>query len=635
MNSLLSKSLTSPPVTPLALILRLLVCAAPLWLLVQNWGAMYVLDWHNHLWLMEYFGAYMQQHHQPPLVVNTNVLAGITNTLFYANYFYTVGGLLSICLGASVAFRLLAILTLLIQFVHIERAIKEIGASPGYAFFIATLVTWTTYPLTNLYSRGALTEFIAVAFFTSSVCCMLVLLYRISLGKKSLYDAIATGFFFLIVARVHPLTGMYGSVCIGLLGVIGLFYTRSMWLGVVFGLNALSGALGVLSWLYLLKLFGRQLAINQIENQPPDVFWISDYGLSPLLNLFTPVPYHTWSLLVGTYQETPFLETQCLVPLLILCVGFAYAVFRKGFEISPKNRLFCYILALGVLIFSLSVLVIAFPFLSNFMGHAFHPLQYSYRLVSYVNLGILISAWALVGLLPHTSHDENAEHAQSSAIIRAAFISIAITIAVSSLWIKLLHSDALTNIYFYDRTKMTEWTAKELKPDEWIAGVFRLGPAIDELPWTMYGQGAFAVTTGTMKPGATPPAREVQALFRRSGSSMPFGTVAPVELDLAEPSRVVTNLLPFPWNKLLVNGVVRDVSTLMTRDYPAAKKASRKLLPTCALELPTGKHTLEYRLEPDHVWQWLNTMGWAVALLWGALWMATGVAALRQPGQTA
>ena len=128
----------------------------------------FYVDWNNHLWLIEYFGASIK-HLCIPDMVNTKQLIGIPNTLFYGQKFYALAGMFSAFLGSAVTVRIMVLMVFLLQFFQVYRAAMKAGAARNISIGIAVMMTWAIYPLTNLYNRSALTEFFAVAFLT---CCL-------------------------------------------------------------------------------------------------------------------------------------------------------------------------------------------------------------------------------------------------------------------------------------------------------------------------------------------------------------------------------------------------------------------------------------------------------------------------------
>ena len=180
-------------------ITALLPCLLALSLLIDSRSTFYV-DWFNHLWIIEYFGEYIKHHRSIPQTLLTTTLVGIPMLFFYAEKFYAFAGFISVFVGSAIAFRLIALIVLLIQFWHVERAVRVTTPLKGLSLVVATIVTWGIYPLTNLYNRSALTEFVAVALLTASAACLFVLVFQLQNGCKSYYDAVAFGLFYVAAA---------------------------------------------------------------------------------------------------------------------------------------------------------------------------------------------------------------------------------------------------------------------------------------------------------------------------------------------------------------------------------------------------------------------------------------------------
>ena len=102
--------------------------------------------------------------------------------------------------------------SMFIQFYHIERAARGLHVRRIFSFPVAMMITWAVYPLTNLYNRSALTEFVAVAFLNASVASLFVLIMKVSRAERSRYDMVAFGLLYLISALIHPLTALFGGL---------------------------------------------------------------------------------------------------------------------------------------------------------------------------------------------------------------------------------------------------------------------------------------------------------------------------------------------------------------------------------------------------------------------------------------
>ena len=282
-------------------IVSIFVCLLPLVLLIKL-GKTFYVDWFNHLWLIEYFGQHILRHGSVPQTLVTNQLIGVATPIFYGGKFYAACGLLSSFLGSAIAFRAVASFAVLIQFWHVKRAVYSASQNKSVSFTVATLVSWAIYPLTNLYNRSALTEFIAVAFLNAAVASLFVLVLRLSSSKKSYYDAVAFGFLYAVSALTHPLTALFGGVFLILVGLAAWFALRNRWLALVGFFNLAMIALILSPWCYVLHRFGRSLPIAR-KSLSKMIFRKIGFFPDSIDNLWSrlsPVPADSRSLQVFT-----------------------------------------------------------------------------------------------------------------------------------------------------------------------------------------------------------------------------------------------------------------------------------------------------------------------------------------------
>ena len=170
--------------------------------LLLDLRTMFYVDWNNHLWLIEYFGESIK-HLRIPDVMNTKQLVGMPITLFYAQKFYVLAGMLSAFLGSAVTVRIMVFMVFLLQFFQVYRAAMKTGAQGKISLCLAVMMTWAIYPLTNLYNRSAIPEFFAVVFLTCSLASFLCVILNDGHKPVSRYDIIATGLFF-VLRRCDP-----------------------------------------------------------------------------------------------------------------------------------------------------------------------------------------------------------------------------------------------------------------------------------------------------------------------------------------------------------------------------------------------------------------------------------------------
>lgn len=94
------------------------------------------------------------------------------------------------------------VVLLYLQFFCVRRLIEQVSQSEAAATLIATIVTWAIYPLTDLYNRAAIPEFIAITLLQSGVCLWLCFVNQPgqSGGTRLAHTA---GFVLMLAAGTH------------------------------------------------------------------------------------------------------------------------------------------------------------------------------------------------------------------------------------------------------------------------------------------------------------------------------------------------------------------------------------------------------------------------------------------------
>jgi hypothetical protein len=589
----------------------LAVCVCPL-LPLFDISKGFAPDWFNHLWMMEYFGEYLKTHGAPPGVFVTDAMVGVPLPLFYAGKFYTLAGLLCACLGSALAFRLIALLVMLLQYCHVMRATRIAGGGWLVATSIAALVTWAIYPLTNLYNRGALTEFVAVCFLTASASSLFALATRIARGRRSYYDAVAFGLFYVMAAVTHPLTAEFGAVFLLIIGGFSFLAQRSLWLLGVGGVNAVASSLVLAPWIYLLHRFSGFLSLTD-PALTSELFRARCFFPQSIDNIWSrlcPLPLDLDALKSGLAVSTPYLDAQILIPLLLLLLLLVLLGLkssdRKFFH--PWNQgLFFSALSVSTLFLIVSI----DPPISAAFGGIFDVLQFPYRLVSYVNLGILLAVLATISMMSRKVVLTSRRPPTLSVC------TICLTVSLCALLLKLIHAEAFVS------------TPDSTRENAWQPGVLGPGPHLTSLPESFYAAKAYSVTAG---------AKEVPPQFaEKMISFVPsprLGSVEPVRLDLSGPTMIVTNVQPFPWNGILIDGVRRSSTNLFfTADLvvggngfpgrysPETTPLKRSVPSSIAVLAPMGKHVLTYRFLPDRKWKILEILSWVTLVAWISVWL--------------
>jgi hypothetical protein len=571
--------------------------------------AIFYVDWINHLWSVEYFGEYWKQHHQLPAVFNTQQVIGIDVPIFYAYHFYAVAGILSSAVGSGLAIRSLAFAALALQFVVVSRSLAAVGAERTTGYTVAALLGWGIYSLTNLYNRSALTEFFAITLLTCSLSSLLSLLLRIHREPVGAPSWLQPGFFYALAAVTHPLTAAFGALLVIALGVTALAFTRS-WRLLLFGVASAGAILVVLSpWLLAYRLFGGLLPVND-ATFARKAFQIIGYfpgSLDAPWSRFSLVPLDGRSLLDGTRGvSTPYLDAQVSVPLLLALAARLFDLRRNYKRLSALQwALACVALACGAYFSALSVR----PAISEQLGGVFNILQFAYRLTAYINLTALAAFMALSGAA-------SPGEANRPVGLRATWLSFCLALALSGLVTKLYHASAIEQTASAASVSRLaselQLPVYEKQYPVWFPGMEAAGQNSIDLPPTYYGHPVFSML-GAYGSAPEDAPRLYAAMEPETGGR--FGHVRPLELFLQAPSLLVTNVQPFPWNRLIVDGSMRAEESLLIVPPKSTLDPYRRF-DGLAVKLDAGRHVVEFRFAPERSWTRLVVVSWVFLTLW-------------------
>jgi hypothetical protein len=605
-------------------IAEILACLFPLSLLLDP-RSTFSTDWFNHLWLIEYTCEYIKHQGSIPPMLLTTTLVGIPVPIFYAGKFYAVAGIVSAFVGSAIAFRIIALLVLLLQFWHVERAVRIATQIKALPWVVATIVTWGIYPLTNLYNRSALTEFVAVALLTASGACLFVLILQSANDAKSYYDVVAFGLFYVAAALTHPLTAMFGSIFLFAMFLIAFAVLRQPWLLAVGGFNAVMCALVLSPWCYAVRCFDHGLPLTNpayMKDSFNKAGFFPD-SIDSLWSRLSPLPVDFRSILKGIDVSTPYLDAQIMFPLIVLVGGLSWAWFRRNRESLGRQRLLL-IMILGssaflcVLFFAVSVR----PNLSQTFSGMFNILQFPYRLTTYINLELLTCVLALAGLLKNGS-----ENAEVDATLHNAILGTCVLLSLCALESKLVHASAVRSV---ESLNKIEWLSRALGPQwmnspggHWYPGMPNQESQLIKLPALFYGYSAYTVTEGFATKSPSEAVAQLSVSFLPNDSTH-FGRLHRMDIDIDKPTLVITNIQAFPWNRLIVDGVQQALDRVFTMPSNVFPNGTQPAVE--AILLPTGKHILEYRFTPDSAWRVLDRVSWIVLVLWVFLWAAIAVA---------
>lgn len=367
----------------------------------------FYVDYVNHTWEVEYYANYLKNNQRFPIVMNTTDVVGIAYPQFYGYLFYQGMGFLALITGSArtayvlssvTAYTLIFLLYSEI-FIHILRK-SGITESCLYANLIAFLIICNPYILTNLYSRNAMTEYYAVLCMYLAAGSWILSLFKERVALKAALWSLAS-LSITCMLGTHPITAEWGGViciCMVLVSLPAVFkqvYGKRYLLAAAFGETVLI-VVAVSPWLYATVCSMSRLAINEGAGLVAD---IAPYLESNYLTRIMLFPMDARSLIDGLRDvSTPYLYLQINMPLIIL-----YAV--SWIWIIGSKRTACREKAAASILLLLSIVMLVCsasnsPLLLDILCKIFRHIQFSYRLITYVDIlvmfGLLYNFFVLV-----------------------------------------------------------------------------------------------------------------------------------------------------------------------------------------------------------------------------------------------
>ena len=548
-----------------------LITLAPLVLLLLP-GHEFGIDWAAHSWLTAYYGEFFRHHFNFPEVLNTNQLSGMPQPIFYGFLLYPILGTISAITGAEMAIRLAVLVVFLLQSRQVFLLVRQVSNDRALSLVTAAVMCWSTYALTNLYNRGALNELFAVALLTCAVCAFARFILFTPEQRHPV--VLLNGFlFFALAAGAHPITALFGGLFLAVVAAALLVIARERirmmrW----FALGTLATGLVLSPWVYAVLKFNSSLTVSQKWARIS--YFTKD--IDSLSSRLMPFPYDgriTGTTPLPRYMS-PNLDAQITSGLLILAMVLTAGVcwkYRQGVRGHTRGIgivALCWMMFL--VLFALSVT----PSFGLAMPSVFKNLQFAYRLVSYLNLCLLLIIVSALAAIPASVEGLR------SRIAWRWLLSGTLAVAVLGLAIKLGHAAAVVTT--------TASVASENSSDRAL-----------QLPDNFYGWEAYAITGGShgnLSPDA--------AVLMKVGKQSAFGEVPPVTVQLSQAQNVLIHVQPFPWNQLLVDG------------RPVPDEQTRRLASGTIVPLAAGAHEVSYVWRPTAMWSWLNISSRIGIILW-------------------
>ncbi|MDB4983513.1 MAG: hypothetical protein JWM82_4265 [Myxococcales bacterium] len=541
-------------------------------------GQFYV-DWHNHKWLAAFPGEYLRHHGGFPVVINTTELAGMPIELFYGTLFYPLLGLLTAWSSPDLALRIVAVVVMALELWLVSRALIDYDVPPWRARASACLVIWATYPLTNLYHRNAIPEFVGTGLLTCVVALWFSMV-RAPTEAARRRRGLALGLVFVLMAGAHPITALFSLPILGLLLVLTLFeHRRERALCASLAKHLLlPAALAVVAlgpWLYALAKFRSHL---QIAGSLVGVWFYP--GIDEWKTRFSFIPFDPRTLTAPLTQvSTPYLDAQLNFALAVLVLGWLAAIVWRRRSVLASLGAVAPHVALAALFTWMSLSPKSYDFLPN----GTKVIQIAYRAITYHNLAWLLALFALAGVMRRAAaRDPQARRQAPIAVVLAA-----LALSATGVVIKLKHVQA---------------TAVVAGEPRWLSGAAERRTWA-RLPGEFYGipdyttPSLFQPLGGDERVGLRPASIPI-------GTDEVFGVPEPLRLDAGAGGWFTTNVQAFPWNRLVLDGAVVPQAQLRVDDI------------RLAVRVAAGAHTLELRTVPDTAWVVARLVSFTLLLSW-------------------
>jgi hypothetical protein len=584
-------------------------------------------DWTNHVWMVDYFARFFSAHGRFPSELNTDQLVGMPFPVFYGYLFFPAVSVFSTVMSGNLTLRIFAALLLACQFILIYQTAWQWTKHRLFAFSLGTIMTWSIYPLTNLYNRGAIPEFFACGLLTCA-CVALLQALNAANGRRFFLWCNFSVLCLTACAGTHPITALYGLIFYVVLAVVGLIVVwrkRPAKLLLAVLVPAAIGSMCLAPWVVATARYNRVLDIaksfREVSYYPKSIDGIH-------LRL-CPVPVPIYNLRHKAKDEsmgTPGLDAEINIPLLLLFISILISLVREK-RLRP---------AVSFVLFVLISLAVGITYVSSVqhaldkLGYCARAIQFAYRLVTYINLAIFsatmiaispsqtpagsVPATAAAKPEPRLGHDAAADRSDNYRPGTVPFfggrrlLALLLLTGFVGMSIKLHHTQKLDNI--------NKWPM--------FAGQISDRQLL-QLSFGFYGHQNYSMPElFKIKPEVKQSQAALITLLPSDGRQ--FGIVDSVTYRPKGRLWAITNVQPFLWNDLSINDhklsqeqglAFRTVTTLAARPLDDAKSI-------CIKNLEPG--TLKFSFRPDLDWAVLNAVSFPLFFLWLG---ATAVFSLR------
>jgi hypothetical protein len=400
--------------------LAVLLIASPVLFTSDGFGP----DFTNAIWLVGYQQHVIAAHLHPTLFLQSQQGVFYPLFAFYGGTLFALTGALAALLGGStiLAFEVVTVAAIAAAYGGLFWLARQLGVKGLLAHAPAIVFVTSAIYVTNLYGRGAWTEFVAVSMLPLVLAASLRLVRgRLSVGPVAGLVAASAVF-----SGSHNITLLWGStLAVVVLAVYWLLSGRSRelpWRRILAVAGLIALGVGLNGWFLLPDLRYAHDTIISGET----ILWRATGIFNTFGVIFDPLRT------VPSESGTPALYVQA--PVLALIWGLAAAPFSWRYRPLRAGVATALIVLAGLLVLIMSSG--AWSLLPSF----FQQTQFAYRLQTYVTLAC--AGLVLVGALALTRRADSGRATRSD---RALALGLGLVVAFSlalgawQLWVPSTH----------------------------------------------------------------------------------------------------------------------------------------------------------------------------------------------------
>jgi hypothetical protein len=485
-------------------------------------GNQWNTEWGFHAWAISYFAQFFAAHHYFSGFINTPQWIGVPLPQFYAFPLYAATALIALLTGSNIALRLMVIAVALGLAFQVYTTIRILSGSRAAALFMTFAVSCAPYQLTNIFSRGAIPEYVAVSLVTIALCAWLRFAFA---PQRTSRDAWLATLSYAAAASIHPITALLGgALCVATFAVLA-FAGKRMIPALRLSVPAALLALAVLSpWLFAVARYGHDLGIVKGAS----LIYIP--MVDELSNRLDPLVRDRRVETDGLGTPTPYLDAQVNFPLLafaaLLAIDATLRLRRKQLRWSRRLTVACGLIAA----FALLAVASGVPAVGSVVLAPFKMVQFAYRITSYLDLLLFVICAVLLREL-------RSNRLLFDRRLPAMLVACAL-LALHGVVVKTAHSAVLV---VHPSSTQHEF--------DYIPDGHSLPPRYPVTDYATYGK---SIPAGDPTPHGSDKDFVVIALPVYGGRD--FGSVGNLRIFLRRTSFLRTNVIDFLANDLLIDG---------------------------------------------------------------------------------